>query len=148
MRLDLSPTHGVVAPLHDRRELGGDREIGHLVSINGAEGLIACELPPNEIGDHWSVGHLISIVYQQARLVSVVCELSTTDRRWNEGDSNIAYVKVELNGEIVDDDDGAPRFYRGIRSYPALGAAAHRIRADDLKAIYAFRASTAWKSAR
>jgi len=139
MRLDLSPTHGVVATLHDRREFGGDRAIGHLVSINGAEGMIACELPPNEIGEHWSVGHLISIVYQQARLVSVVCELSTADRRWNEGDSNVAYVKVELNGEIVDGDDGAPRFFRGIRSYPALGSVAHRIRADDLKAIYAFR---------
>jgi hypothetical protein len=96
-------------------------------------------LSPNEIGEDWSVGHLISIVYNQARIVSVVCELSTVDRRWNEADSNIAYVKVELNGEIVDADDGAPRFFRGIRSYPALGAVAHRIRADDLKAIYAFR---------
>ncbi len=73
MRLDLSPIHGVVAPLHERRELGGDRAIGRLVSLNGAEGMIACELPPSEIGDHWSVGHLISIVHQQARLVGVVC---------------------------------------------------------------------------
>ena len=98
--------------------MGGDRAIGRLVSLNGAEGMIACELSPSEIGDHWSVGHLISIVHQQARLVGVVCELSTADRRWNESDANVAYVKVELSGEIVDDDDGAPRFFRGIRSYP------------------------------
>jgi len=139
MRLDLSPLHGVVAPLRERREHAGDRAIGRLVSLNGAEGVIACELSPSEIGDHWSVGHLISIVHQQARLVGVVCELSTIDRRWNDNDANVAYVKVELSGEIIDDDDGAPRFFRGIRSYPALGAVAHRIRADDLKAIYAFR---------
>jgi hypothetical protein len=48
-------------------------------------------------------------------------------------------VKVELSGEVLDGDDGAPQFLRGIRSYPALGAVVHRIRADDLKAIYAFR---------
>ena len=138
-RLDLSPLHGVVAPLRERRELGGDRVIGRLVSLSGAEAVIACELSPSEVGDHWSVGHLISIVHQQARLVGVVCELSTIDRRWNYADANVAYVKVELSGEIVDDDDGPPRFFRGIRTYPALGAVVHRIRADDLKAIYAFR---------
>ncbi len=139
MRVDLSPTHSVISPLHERREHGGDRILGRLVSLTGAEGIIACELSPNEFGEHWSVGHLISIIHQQARLVGVVCELSTADRRWSDGEPNIAHVKVELNGEIVDDDDGSPRFYRGIRAYPALGAVVHRIRAEDLKAIYAFR---------
>ncbi len=133
------PAHSVVSPLHERREQAGERVLGRLVSLNGSEGVVACDLPPEEIGEHWSIGHLISLVHQQARLVGVVCELSTIDRLWSETEVNVAYVKVELSGEIVDDDDGTPRFYRGIRSYPALGAVAHRIRSDDLKAIYAFR---------
>jgi DNA helicase HerA-like ATPase len=48
-------------------------------------------------------------------------------------------VTIELAGEIVDDSSGAPYFHRGVSSFPSLGAAAHRIRADDLRAIYAFR---------
>jgi uncharacterized protein len=44
-----------------------------------------------------------------------------------------------LNGEIIDDPNGAPFFHRGVRSFPSLGAPAHRIRADDLRAIYTFR---------
>ena len=69
----------------------------------------------------------------------MVCELSTANRLWSESEANVAYVKIELSGEIVDDEAGEPVFFRGIRSYPALGAVAHRMRADDLKAIYSFR---------
>ena len=48
-------------------------------------------------------------------------------------------VKVELSGEIIDEAPGKPVFYRGIRSFPTLGAVAHRIRAGDLAAIYTIR---------
>ena len=139
MKLEMSPSGASVLPLRERREHGVNRELGRLVSINGTEAVIACRITPNEGGEHWSVGHLITIVHESSRLVGVVCELSTADRLWNEIDANIAYVKVELSGEIVDDEFGEPSFFRGIRSYPALGAVAHRIRADDLKAIYSFR---------
>src|SRR5579872_1224692 len=138
MKLDLAATHSGYPSIRDRRETGADRAIGRLISLNGTQAVIACEMGGDTDQD-WSVGHLISLVHQQARLVGVVCELATADRRWSEDGSNIAYVTVELNGEIVDDETGAARFYRGIRSYPALGALAHRIRAEDLRAIYAFR---------
>jgi DNA helicase HerA-like ATPase len=139
MKLESSPGRGPVLPLHERRAPGADRALGRLVSINGTEGVIACRLTPGEGDEHWSVGHLITIAYESSRLVGVVCEMSTADGLWSESDANIAYVKIELSGEIVDDESGAPLFFRGIRSYPALGAVAHRIRADDLKAIYSFR---------
>jgi DNA helicase HerA-like ATPase len=45
----------------------------------------------------------------------------------------------ELTGEIEDSGAGSPVFSRGIRSYPSLGSVVHRIRADDLKAIYSRR---------
>ncbi len=139
MKLELSPNRASVLPLHERREPGADRDLGRLVSLNGTDGVIACAITPNDTGDHWSVGHLITIVHGNSRLIGVVCELSTANRLWSESDANTAYVKIELSGEIVDDESGEPMFFRGIRSYPALGAVAHRIRAADLKAIYSFR---------
>ncbi len=139
MKLELPPSGAAVLPLREKREHGVSRELGRLVLLNGTEGVIACRIAPNDAGEHWSVGHLITIVHENSRLVGVVCELATANRLWSESDANIAYVKIELSGEIVDDESGEPLFFRGIRSYPALGALAHRIRADDLKAIYSFR---------
>ena len=119
------------------RELDPMRVIGRLVALNGTQGVISCPLKMDE--EEWSVGHLITIVHRTARLVGTVCDVETHDRRWSEGEANAARITVELNGEIVDDPDGAPFFHRGVSSFPSLGAPAHRIRADDLRAIYTFR---------
>jgi uncharacterized protein len=120
---------------------GGERRarrvIGHLVSLNGMHGVIACEMSGNEPGDYWSVGNLISVVHEGARLVGQVADITTTDQRWNSEGVNIALVRIELTGEIIDESPGKPVFYRGIRSFPTLGAVAHRIRAADLRAIFA-----------
>ncbi len=139
MKLELSPSRSSVLPLHERRASGLDRVLGHLVSLSGMEGVIACQMTQGDGGEHWSVGHLITVVHENSRLVGVVCELSTANSLWSESEANVVYVKIELSGEIVDDEAGEPLFFRGIRSYPALGSVAHRMRADDLKAIYSFR---------
>jgi uncharacterized protein len=115
------------------------RMLGHLVSLNGMTGLLASHMDDAMHGDHWSVGHLISVVHGKTRLVGAVCELAADDGRWKETGQNIVNVRIELLGEVVDDADGKPRFRRGITSYPALGAVAHRIRAADLAAIFSFR---------
>ncbi len=106
MKLELSPSRASVLPLHERREPGADRELGRLVSLNGTDGIIACGITPNEAGEHWSVGHLITIVHGNSRLIGVVCELSTANRLWSDSDANTVYVKIELSGEIVDDEFG------------------------------------------
>ena len=79
------------------------------------------------------------VVHRASRLVGTVCEVATDDGRWSEDEANAARVTIELNGEIIDHSDGAPFFHRGVRSFPSLGAPAHQIRADDLRAIYTFR---------
>jgi len=107
------------------------------VALNGTQGVISCPLKTGE--EDWSVGHLITIVHRTSRLVGSVCEVATDDGRWSESESNATRVTIELNGEIIDGPDGAPLFYRGVRSFPSLGASAHRIRADDLRAVYTFR---------
>jgi uncharacterized protein len=113
------------------------RVIGHLVSLNGMQGVIACEMNTLEAGDYWSVGNLISVVHDGARLVGQVSDIATVDQRWRADAANHTLVRIELTGEIVDEAPGKPAFYRGIRSFPTLGAIAHRIRAADLRAIFA-----------
>jgi DNA helicase HerA-like ATPase len=121
----------------ERREFEPTRVIGRLVALNGTQGVISCPLKVDE--EDWSVGHLITIVHRTTRLVGTVCEVATDDGRWSENEANAARVTIELNGEIIDDPNDAPFFHRGVRSFPSLGAPAHRIRADDLRAIYTFR---------
>jgi hypothetical protein len=123
---------------YERRECEPPRLIGHLVSLNGTQGVISCRLEGGEDCAR-SVGHLITIVHRTSRLVGVVCVIGTNDGRWSETEVNTARVTIELSGEIIDDASGAPVFSRGVSSFPSLGAAAHRIRADDLRAIYSFR---------
>ena len=111
--------------------------LGHLVALNGMHGVIVSRLGTSDtIG--WSIGHLVTISNGNARIVGVVCDLTAANHDWHVADTNIAHVKIELTGEIRDDSEGRPRFFRGIRSYPHLGAVIHTIRASDLAAIYAF----------
>jgi uncharacterized protein len=121
----------------EQREVDPTRVIGRLVALNGTQGVLSCPLKLDE--GEWSVGHLITIAHRSARLVGTVCEVATHDGRWSEDEANAARVTIEVNGEIIDDPNGAPYFHRGVRSFPSLGAPAHRIRADDLRAIYTFR---------
>ncbi len=120
----------------ERREGERRRIIGRLVALDGMHGLIACESSGDGPAENWTVGSLISVVQEASRLVGVVCELKTPSLRWRTEGINETLIKVELSGEIVDDERGKPVFHRGIRSFPTLGAVAHRIRAGDLAAIY------------
>ena len=133
---EITPPHGP-APLRERREAKLERVIGRLVSINGIQGVLDCELDSGSEG--WSVGHLITLMHGATRVIGIICEVATPDGRWNLGAANCARVTIELSGEVIDDASGVPIFHRGIRSFPFLGAAAHRIRASDLRAIYTFR---------
>src|SRR5271155_4812257 len=84
MNLDSTSDAAVLLAAQERREPKKQRIIGHLVSLTGMHGLIACEMTPEEGGDHWSVGSLISVVHDNSRLVGVVCELATSNSRWHE----------------------------------------------------------------
>ena len=104
----------------ERREVEPTRIIGRLVALNGTQGVLSCPLKSDEA--EWSVGHLITIAHRTARLVGTVCEVATHDGRWSEGEANAARVTIEVNGEIIDDPNGAPYFHRGVGSFPSLGA--------------------------
>ena len=128
---------GAKALLSEWQGLEPTHVIGRLAALNGTQGVISCPLKLDE--EEWSVDHLITIAHRSARLVGTVCDIATDDGRWSENQTNAGRVTIEWNGEIAADPDGAPFFHRGVRSFPSLGAPAHRIRADDLRAIYTFR---------
>lgn len=130
----------------DRRTTPARRIVGHLVSLDGTRGAVHCRLDPE--GEDWSVGHLITISHRNARMVGVISEVATIDGKWTEGGINIARLACELSGEIVDEAPNCPVFYRGIRSYPSLGAIVHGIRSDDLRAMYTFRGNFGVKIGR
>jgi DNA helicase HerA-like ATPase len=138
MNIEIPSSEGPAPAGRQLRDPNRPRVLGHLVFLDGAHGAIAVNVSAENVGDQWSVGHLISIQHDGSRVVGVVCEMNAPDNSWVAGETNLALVKVELNGVVVDEPGGTSRFYRGIASYPRLGAVAHRIRAADLAAIYAF----------
>ena len=138
MKSFLDVETGSVLDSAERREANKRAILGHLVSLSGMHGVVACEMRGDANGDYWSVGNLITIVHAQSRLVGVVCEINTQDARWHPDSPNQTLIRIELSGEVVD-EEGKPVFHRGIRSFPVLGSVAHRIRSGDLKAIYEIR---------
>lgn len=136
MKIEDAPETGSLADPLNRRTR---RILGHLVALDGMYGTVSCEMSAELGGDYWSVGNLISIIHENSRLVGQVCDITTMDRCWRLEGVNLTLIKIELNGEIVDEAPGRPVFYRGIRTFPILGAIAHRIRSGDLRAIFATR---------
>ncbi len=115
------------------------RVLGHVVQCDGARATISAfaEGDGGEFGRVWTVGKMISISLGAARTVGLVYNISKSDLAWNHSGNNAIEVMVELIGEVRDmPPHGKPTFDRGITSYPYIGALAHRIRQNDLQAVY------------
>jgi uncharacterized protein len=124
----------------ERREIEQpvERMIGKLISVNGARGTISTSATnvQNVSLDTWSIGKLISINLGATRVVAMVFEMAVQHAQWEDGKQNLLLVQVELVGEVADQPDGSLLFRRGISVYPWLGATAHRIRTNDLRAVF------------
>ncbi|MBV1700556.1 MAG: ATP-binding protein [Hyphomicrobiales bacterium] len=139
MNMIVDPNHAEATADAEKRDFSqpSQRNIGRLVLCTGSRAIISSSASSitGANGDFWSIGRLISISGESGRVIGVVYELSTTSELWNDNNSNTIYIKVELVGEIRDTPEG-PNFRSGIATYPYLGAIAHRIRTNDLRAIY------------
>ncbi len=132
--------HSVSAGEQDRRdqEKPGNRQLGRVVSCNGARATIAAvaEKGTTNLTELWSVGRLISITVGRNRVVALAYSMHTDAGAWGENDANAFQIEAELLGEVRIGPDGREEFSGGISRYPYLGAVAHRIRASDLLRIY------------
>jgi len=114
------------------------RVLGYVVQCDGARAVLAAFADNDEenVSGRWTVGKLISINLGPVRTVCLVYAIGKPDRGWDFRDQNQIEVSVELVGEVRDSEGKPPLFDRGITQYPHIGAVAHRIRAEDLKAVY------------
>lgn len=108
--------------------------MGQVISCTGSGALISAPLGVNDYDPTWTIGNLVTLRSQKSRVVGFVRSVETDTRNWSD-DTAVLIAKVDLVGEVMDSDEG-PRFSRGIRNYPHLGAESHQIRQRDLEAIY------------
>ena len=118
----------------ERRQEKSGRRMGQVVSCTGSGALISAPLGLDDFDPTWTIGNLVTLRSHKSRVVGFVRGVDTEMRHWTDTNA-VLLAKVDLVGEVVDSDDG-PRFSRGIRNYPHLGAEAHQIRQRDLAAIY------------
>ena len=117
-----------------------NRSEGYIIECNGNRAIIAATGGKSSTAseDYWAVGQLISVRVGEQRVVGMICDIDVPTQVWDNNADNIIHIKLELVGEIrTDSKDGSPYFSGGIKSYPHMGAIAHRIRHDDLAAVYA-----------
>jgi uncharacterized protein len=117
-----------------------NRSEGYVIECDGNRAIISA-ISGKSTGasdDYWAVGQLISIRVGDNRIVGLIYEIKAEDPNWNPTQDHVVHIMVELTGEIRQDSpDGAAYFSGGIKSYPYMGAVAHRIRHADLAAVYA-----------
>lgn len=113
------------------------RELGHVISCNGAKVGISCTVTEDNIAysECWSVGRLVSIPVAQSRIVAMVASLDIKNGGWQKDGPNDVHITAELVGEVRPEGDRLI-FTSGIAQYPYVGAVAHDIRAEDLQLIY------------
>lgn len=119
------------------------RTIAHVVHCDSRQLTLRAAIKAGSatMENHWSVGQLISVRVGDHRVIGQTESVSTDDPEWHASEKNFVTVKVELVGEITPTQNG-PIFHTGISNFPQMGCPAHRVRFEDLAAIYENRAET------
>jgi uncharacterized protein len=121
-------------------EFKRNRSEGYVIECDGSRAIISA-ISGKSSGasdDYWAVGQLISIRVGDNRIVGLIYEIKAEDPNWDPTNDHIVHIMVELTGEIRQDAPDSPAYFSGgIKSYPYMGAVAHRIRHADLAAVYA-----------
>ncbi|SFJ01526.1 hypothetical protein SAMN04515648_2449 [Phyllobacterium sp. CL33Tsu] len=125
-------------PSQQPRPFLRNRTDGHVIECNGEKAIIHAKSGPSVSAseDYWTVGQLISIQVAHSRVVGLVYKVDLPNAQWEPGEDQIIHVHIELVGQVDTLSDGTLRFSSGIATYPYMGAVGHRIRSEDLAAIY------------
>jgi uncharacterized protein len=133
------------APVIDERRASNqpdERTIGTVVFCDGSRAIISTPEDATHGQDNpCAVGRLITINLGSQRIVAAITAVEAEANRDSASMKVTSgfkhtFVSVDLTGEIWE-RDGRLVFTRGVSSYPAIGAVAHRIRAVDLAAVFA-----------
>ena len=125
-------------PDTNRKFIIRNRAEGHVIECDGMRAVISSTMKRDGSAseDYWSVGMLLSINVGDLRTIGILYKIDSDGALWDTNEENRINIHVELIGEIKNDNNGKPAFNGGISVYPHLGAIAHRIRAEDLAAVF------------
>ena len=111
--------------------VSNDPTIGRVVSISGAQAIVALDNgdadihdPEADIHDPESaqMGALLAIETRTSTAFGLVTALSIPAPAQSAGEKEILVAELELMGEVCSPEEGMPaEFRRGITKYPALG---------------------------
>jgi DNA helicase HerA-like ATPase len=121
----------------EQRALARASALGHVISVSGSRAVIAVDTAACLLdrSDPLSVGKLLTVEAGRSRSVALIYEAEAG----GPSQPDVMLARVELLGEIRPaEETGKAYFDRGIRTYPAVGAAAHEIDADALETIYQY----------
>jgi uncharacterized protein len=112
--------------------------LGRVISVSGPQATIgflssmrrsAHELRP-------TVGNFVGIVSGRSVLIGVITEVSIDIPAAVREQGYFAAGKMDLLGEIKEEQSGRPCFARGVREYPAVGAAGALLSQQALELVY------------
>ena len=117
------------------QSLHSEQPIGHVLAVNGPHSTIGL-LATDGSGARSTVGKLLEIRSGKSLLIGVITDVSietpviARERGYN------ATAKIDLMGEIKQDQDGATHFERGVANYPVIGDAAALLTGRRLRLIH------------
>ena len=124
---------GRIVPVATRSEFD---QVGVLVAVKGAQAMLSGHVGPGDQQARCSIGNIVSIKQGSTRTIGLVLEVNVNPHEWNARTANHVNLQIELIGEILDNAEGRPVFFRGVRTYPEMGSTASIIELNDLAAIY------------
>ena len=129
-RVGLVPGSGTSQP--------GIEPLGRLLAVTGSQVVVkfTSDLSlPGEASVDITVGSLLGIRTGEALAIGALCDISLEDSPSDNFGSH-ATGRVDLLGEIVEDDAGERRFHRGVMVYPTLGSAVVPIGSEELQIVF------------
>ena len=112
--------------------------LGRVLSVRGSEATIGILQPLLEEGDknRVTVAKFFGIRTGQSILIGVITEVSIQTMPLAREYGYHAIAQLDLMGEIKQDENGAPTFRRGMRTYPGIGDPATLMTGAELQLVY------------
>jgi DNA helicase HerA-like ATPase len=123
----------------DRRDGGTTSGLpGRVLSVHGSQAAVGW--PPTNLDGAddacVTVGKFLRIQRGRSRLIGMITDVSVEVPAVAREQGYAATARLDIMGEIREDDAGTPRFQRGVTDYPAIGDGAALIDGSELRLIY------------
>jgi DNA helicase HerA-like ATPase len=128
--------HALRHPVAERHP--GEDATGSVLSVHGSQasvGLPDTSLTPLHDAPV-TVGKFLGIRRGRTLLIGMITEVSVEAPLEARERGYVGAAKLDLMGEIKEDEHGTPHFQRGVTDYPAIGDPASLISGEELRLLY------------